>query len=200
MSAINSIRRTQFRLAGYFALAIALLSPVDWLTTISRDYAMEHNWPAASGTIYNMREESRWVDPPSSRQHRYAVYWAEFDVVLDLPRGQCPGSAMLVSPQPEKCQAMVRSPESKSRATATRWFIRHPLNSMLTVHYDVQSGRLWIGGESILDVYPWDKIGLTAVLLAIAAAMFFIACKISLAEAPDSPKPEATPTMFSAEI
>jgi hypothetical protein len=132
---------------------------------------MEHQWPAASATVYSMREDSREVTPPSSRQHSYYVYWVEFTVVLYLPKSQCPGSMAPLTTQEPQCTAEVKTPESKSRADTIDWFKRHPSNSKVTIHYDAQSGRMALGGESIFYIYPWDKIFITVVVCVLAALM-----------------------------
>ena len=178
---------------------IALLSSLDWLATIHRDYVMEHHWPAASGTIYNLSEQSREVQPPSIRQRRYTVYWAEFNVALDLPPDRCPGDIMVL-PQKEECHGVARSPASRSPGAAFRWLGRHRVNSRVTVHYDLQERKLWIAGESVADLYPWDKILTTIVLLALSAVLFFIAHKIALADATDGSGAETDATMVSLNI
>jgi hypothetical protein len=52
---------------------------------------MEHRWPAASATVYSIREDSEEVKPSRARQHNLQVFWVEFLVILDLPKAQCPG-------------------------------------------------------------------------------------------------------------
>ncbi len=159
------------RLGGYFILVIAFLSSFNWLAILREDYVKEHQWPAASGTVYSIREDSRKVTSPSLRSHEYWVYWVEFFVVLNLPRGQCPGTMMALTRAEEQCTVEVKTPEVKSRANATRWLFRHRPDSQLTVHYDRATGRTWIGGESIFDIYPWDKIALTGIVLLVAVLM-----------------------------
>ncbi len=95
----------------------------------------------------------------------------EFLVVLDLPQGQCPGSMVPLTTQEPQCTGTVNTPEVRSRADALEWVRRHPSNSKVIVHYDPQSGQMAFGGESIFNIYPWDKIGFTAVILIIAVLM-----------------------------
>ena len=129
---------------------------------------MEHQWPAASATVYSMREESREVRPNSTRQRNFQVFWMEFLVVLDLPQGQCPGSMVPLTSEEPQCTGTVKTPEVKSRADALDWVKRHPRGSKVTVHYDPQSDRIAFGGESIFNIYPWDKITISVVILIIA--------------------------------
>src|SRR5690242_4525528 len=197
---IGQDRGRAFRWAGYLLLLVAVLSSLDWLATIRRDYVMEHHWPAASGTIYSLTEESREVEPPSVRQRRYKVYWAEFNVALDLPPDRCPGDLMVLGSQQEECHGAARSPASKSPGAAFRWLGRHPVNSRVTVHYDLQERKLWIAGESVADLYPWDKILATIVLLALSAVLFFIARKLSLADATDGPGSDKDRSMVALDI
>jgi hypothetical protein len=170
-SSITPAQAKALRAGGYLALVVAFLSAINWILVIREYSVMEHQWPAASATVYSMREDSREVTPPSSRQHSYQVYWVQFMVVLDLPQGQCPGSMVPLTSAEPQCTAEVKTPEVKSRADAIVWFSRHPRNSRLVVHYDAQSGRMVLGGESIFDIYPWDKIAITAVAFVIAALM-----------------------------
>ncbi len=41
----------------------------------------------------------------------------------------------------------------------------------MTVHYDAATGRTFVGGESIIDLYPWREMGLTAIIAMVAAAL-----------------------------
>lgn len=132
---------------------------------------MEHQWPAASATVYSMRENSREVQPASTRQRNYQVFWIEFLVVLDLPQGQCPGSMVPLTTQEPQCTGTVKTPEVQSRADAVEWVSRHPRDSKVIVHYDPQGDRMAFGGESIFNIYPWNKISITAVILIVAALM-----------------------------
>ena len=165
------------RLAGYFALVIALLSTFQWIPVIYEDYVMEHRWPAASGVITSRHENNKEVQPPSSRQHRYWVYWAEFDVTLALPPDRCPGETTVLNAQPARCVVKVASPHTRSRANAIQWLVNHPLDSTITVHYDPATGRTFAGGEPIIDLYPWREMGLTAIIAIAAAALFALARK-----------------------
>lgn len=178
-SSITPAQAKALRAGGYLALFVAFLSAINWILVIRENYVMEHQWPSAAATVYSMREDSRVVTPPTSRLHSYPVYWVEFFVVLDLPQGQCPGSMVpLTTPEPQ-CTAEVKTPEVKSRADAIDWFSRHPRNSKLTVRYDPQTGRVALGRESIFDIYPWDKIAITAVAFVIAALMLIAGRKQS---------------------
>jgi hypothetical protein len=170
-SSITPAQASGLRAAGYLASIIGLLSCVSWFNIIRQDYVMEHQWPAASGTVYSMREESREVKPVSTRQRNFQVFWMEFLVVLDLPQSQCPGSIVALTTQEPQCTGTVKTPEVKSRADALDWVKRHPRGSKVTVHYDPQSDRMVFGGESIFNVYPWDKITISAVILIVAALM-----------------------------
>ncbi len=165
------------RFAGYFALVIALLSTIQWIPVPFEDYVMEHRWPAASGIVVSRRENSREVQPASSRQHRYWVYWAEFDVTLSLPPDRCPGETTVINAQPAQCVVKVASPHTRSRANAIQWLVHHPLDSTMTVHYEAATGRAFAGGESIIDLYPWREIGLTATLAIVAAAFLALGRK-----------------------
>src|SRR3954463_2666641 len=144
------------RLGGYFALFVALLSSINWLITVHEDYVMEHQWPAAAGTIYSATAESREVIPPSTRSRSYELYRTEFMVVLDLPADRCPGTMMELEGQ-QRCVGEAKTPEVRSRLDAEQWYVRHPRDSKVIVHYDPQSDRMVLGGESILNVYPWRK-------------------------------------------
>lgn len=171
----QSVRR---RLAGYFALVIALLSTFQWIPVIYEDYVMEHRWPAASGVVTSRHENSKEVQPASSRQRRYWVYWAEFDVTLALPPERCPGETTVLNAQPAQCVVKVASPHARSRANAIQWLVHHPLDSTITVHYDLATGRTFAGGESIIDLYPWREMGLTAIIALVAAALLALARKL----------------------
>ena len=167
-SSISPARASGLRAAGYLAFIIGLLSSLGWINIIRQDYVMEHQWPAASGTVYSMQEESREVKPNSTRQRNFQVFWMEFLVILDLPQGQCPGSMVPLTSAEPQCTATVKTPEVKSRADALDWVKRHPKGSKVTVHYDPQSDRMAFGGESIFNIYPWDKITISTVILIIA--------------------------------
>jgi len=178
-----------FRLGGYFLFFQALISSVNWLLIIRKDYVMEHEWPAASATVYSMREDSREVRPPSIRQRRYWVYWAEFLVILDLPASQCPGEMRPFDDQQPQCTDTVKTPEVRSRADAVEWFSRHPRDSKVVVHYDPQSESMVFGGESIFHIYPWRKIVLTTAMLVLGIIMVAVG-RSAAASAPgtaDSP-------------
>ena len=167
-SSISPARASGLRAAGYLAFIIGLLSSLGWINTIRQDYVMEHQWPAASATVYSLHEESREVKPNSTRQRNFQVFWMEFLVVLDLPQGQCPGSMVPLTSEEPQCTGTVKTPEVKSRADALDWVKRHPRGSKVTVHYDPQSDRIAFGGESIFNIYPWDKITISVVILIIA--------------------------------
>src|SRR6478672_5757937 len=118
---INKSHAQALRLGGFFAFFVALLFSVNWLMIIRKDYVMEHEWPATTGTVYSMREDSRMVTPASIRVHRYWVYWAEFVVILDLPADKCPVQMRpLDGPQPQ-CVGTVKTPEVRSREDALEW-------------------------------------------------------------------------------
>jgi hypothetical protein len=170
-SSITPAQASGLRAAGYLAFFIGLLSSFGWINVIRQDYVMEHQWPAASATVYSIRENSREFQPVSTRQRNYQVFWMEFLVILDLPQGQCPGSMVPLTSQEPQCTGTVKTPEVKSRADALDWVKRHPQGSKVTVHYDPQSDRMTFGGESIFNVYPWSKITLTGVILVIAVLM-----------------------------
>jgi hypothetical protein len=181
MSASLSSRASALRLAGYFGLVIASLSTFQWITVIYQDYVMEHRWPAASGVIASRHENSREVQPPSTRSRRYWVYWAEFEITLSLPPDSCPGKATVLNAQPAQCVVNVASPHTRSRANAIQWLVHHPLDSIMTVHYDPATRRTFAGGESIIDLYPWHDIGLTAITAIVAAAFLVLGRKLSTA-------------------
>jgi len=73
--------------------------------------------------------------------------------------------------QSAHCVVKVASPHTRSRANAIQWLVHHPLDSTMTVHYDAVTGRTFAGGESIIDLYPWREMGLTAILAIVAAAL-----------------------------
>lgn len=171
MSSITPQQATGLRAAGYLAFLIGLLSAFGWMNVIRQDYVMEHQWPAASATVYSMREDSREVQPVSTRQRNYQVFWMEFLVVLDLPQAQCPGSMVPLTTQEPQCTGTVKTPEVESRADAVSWAARHPRDSKVIVHYDLQSERMTFGGESIFNIYPWTKITFSAVILIVATLM-----------------------------
>jgi len=102
--------------------------------------------------------------------------------------------------QKEQCHGIAKSPASRSPGAAFRWLGRHRVNSRLTVHYSLQERKLWITGESVADLYPWDKIVMTIVFLAISALMFFIAHKIALADAADGRGTERDPAIVSLDL
>lgn len=95
----------------------------------------------------------------------------EFLVVLDLPQGQCPSSMVPLTTQEPQCTGTVKTPEVRSRADATDWVRQHPRGSKVIVHYDPQSDRMAFGGESIFNIYPWNKMSITAVIIIVAALM-----------------------------
>jgi len=154
------------RWAAYFVLVIAALSSINWLTTIRQAYIAEHQWPSAGGTVWQMREDSRTVKPPSSRSRDYSVYWAEFQVFLDVPLDRCPGDIWQ-----GRCVGTVKTPDVKSRALAVQWFLRHPRDSKVTVHYDPQTARMVLGGEPISVSYPWHSIVTTMIFFAVSAGL-----------------------------
>jgi hypothetical protein len=177
MSTSLSSQAAGRRLAGYFAMVIALLSVIQWIQVPFEDYLMEHRWPAASGVVTSRHEDSREVQPASSRQHRYWVYWAESQVILSLPPDRCPVETTVINAQPAQCVVTVASPHTRSRANAIQWLVHHPLDSTMTVHYDAATGRTFVGGESIIDLYPWREIGLTAIIAIVAAALLALGRK-----------------------
>jgi hypothetical protein len=159
-----------FRLGGYFALLVAVLSSINWLMIVHEDYLMEHQWPAASGSIYSATERSREVIPPSISSPHYEVYWMEFMVLLDLPRDRCPGTVLELEGQ-QRCTGEAKTPAERSHISAEHWAVRHPRGSRVVVHYDSQSDRMVLGGESILNVYPWRKIATTFIIALVGAIM-----------------------------
>lgn len=194
MSNYYRLRRASgFRLAGYFTLVVVLLSSFPWISVIYHDYVMEHRWPSASGLITARRENSREVQPASSRQRRYWVYWAEFDVALALPPDRCPGDVTVSGTQPAQCSATVASPHTRSRANAIQWLNHHPLDSTMIVHYDLATRGVFAGGESIIDLYPWYDMGMTATITMFAAALLFLGRKQSgVSDAKPSADPGTT--------
>jgi hypothetical protein len=177
-TSITSNQGQGLRLAGYFTFIVALLSTFQWISTICRDYVMEHRWPASSGVITGRHEVSREVIPPSIRQRSYLVYRADFDVNLNLPADRCPGGLLILSAQPVQCLATVSSPETKSRASAIQWLRHHPLDSTMTVHYDLARMKTFAGGESVIDLYPWNEIGTTAIITALGLMLLAISRKL----------------------
>jgi hypothetical protein len=192
---INKSHAQALRLAGFFLLFVALLSSVNWLLIIREDYVMEHEWPAAIGTVYSMREESREVIPASSRSHHYWVYWAEFVVILDLPADKCPGQMQPLDGHQPQCFGTVKTPEVRSRQDAVEWFSRHSRNSRVVVHYDPQSASMVFGGESIFHIYPWRMILLTIALLALSTIMVVVGRSVA-ASVPDNRQPLASVDEF----
>jgi hypothetical protein len=181
-----SVRQQQaqgLRLGGYFALFVAVLSSINWLLIVHGDYAKEHNWPTVSGTVYSATERSREVVPPSIRTPRYEVYWLEFMVILDLPLDRCPGTVMDLEGQ-QRCTGEARTPAERSSNAAEQWSVRHPRGSKVVVHYDTQSDRMVLGGESIFNVYPWRKIVVTVIIALVGAIM--VAFGRNWAASPDS--------------
>jgi len=169
-SNIRQQQATGLRLGGYFALFVALLSSINWLLIVHEDYAMEHQWPAAAGTVYSATERSREVIPPSIRSPHYEVYWLEFMMILDLPLDRCPGTVMDLDGQ-QRCTGEARTPAERSSNAAEQWSVRHPRGSKVVVHYDTQSDRMVLGGESIFNVYPWRKIATTLIIALVGAIM-----------------------------
>ncbi|HEX3153218.1 MAG TPA: hypothetical protein VHV32_01275 [Candidatus Angelobacter sp.] len=170
-SSITPQQASGLRLGGYLLLFIGLVSVFGWAGAIQGYYVTEHQWPAASAIVYSITERSKEVQPPSTRQRNYQVFWIEFLVVLDLPQGQCPGIMVpLTTPEPQ-CRGEVTTPHVRLRADAMDWAKRHPRGSTLIVHYDPQTRRMALGGESILDIYPWRKMSTTAMIFIVAALM-----------------------------
>jgi|ERR1041385_1621950 hypothetical protein len=170
-SSITSQQANGLRLGGYFAVFIGLLSVFGWAGAIQDYYVTEHQWPAASATVYSITERSKEVQPVSTRQRNYQVFWMEFLVILNLPQDQCPGNMVpLTTPEPQ-CSGEVTTPHVRLRADAIEWAKRHPQGSTLTVHYDPQSRRMALGGESVFNIYPWRKISITAMILIVAVLM-----------------------------
>lgn len=170
-SSITLQQASGLRMAGYLTLLIGLLSALSWIPEIWDASVTQHQWPAASATVYSIREDSRDFKPVSTRQRNYQVFWTEFLVILDLPQGQCPGTMVPITTQGPQCTGTVKTPEVRSRAQAIDWIKRHPQGSKVIVHYDSQSERMAFGGESIFDIYPWDKIFITAGILVVAGLL-----------------------------
>jgi len=170
-SSITPQQATGLRAAGYFLFLVGFLSSFGWIGAIQKYYVIEHQWTAVSATVYSLREESREVKPSSSRQRNFQVFWMEFLVVLDLPQGQCPGSMVPLTTSEPQCTGTVKTPQVKSRANALEWVGRHPQGSKIIIRYDSQSGEMAIGGESIFNIYPWDKIGFTVAILIVGVLM-----------------------------
>jgi hypothetical protein len=188
MSAQVSPARTSeqaraLRWGGYFALFVALMSSINWLVIVHHDYVMEHDWPAASGTIYSAREDSREVVPASLSTPHYQVYWTEFMVILNIPRDRCPGTMIELDGQ-ERCTGEVKTPEVQSPTDAEQWPLRHPRDSKVLVHYDAQSDRMVLAGESVFNTYPWRKITTTGVIFLLAMVMIAVARTWSVAQSP----------------
>jgi len=135
-----------------------------------------------------MREESKEVKPVSSRLRRYWVYWAEFLVILDLPADKCPGQMRPLEDRQAQCVGTVKTPAVTSRQGAVEWFSRHPRDSRIVVHYDLQSASIVFAGESIFHIYPWRKILLTIALLVLAIIMVAIG-RSAAASGPDNRQP-----------
>ena len=185
---INKSHAQAFRLGGFLVFFVALMTSVNWLMIIRKDYVMEHEWPATTGTVYSMREDSRAVNPASSRLRRYWVYWAEFVVMLDLTADKCPGQIRPLDGQQLQCVGTVETPEVRSREEAVEWFSRHPRNSRVLVHYDPQSQSMVFGGESVFYIYPWRNILLTIALLALSTIMVAIG-RSAAVSGPDNRRP-----------
>jgi hypothetical protein len=170
-SSITPQQANGLRVGGYFFMFVGLVSVFGWAGAIQDYYVTEHQWPAASATVYSITERSKEVEPVSTRQRNYQVFWIEFLVILDLPQGQCPGTMVpLTTPEPQ-CSGEVTTPHVRSRADAIDWAKRHPRGSKIIVHYDPQSGRMALGGESVFNIYPWGKIFTTVIILIVAAFM-----------------------------
>jgi hypothetical protein len=71
----------------------------------------------------------------------------------------------------QRCVGEAKTPEVRSRLDAEQWYVRHPRDSKVIVHYDSQSDRMVLGGESILNVYPWRKISITVFIALLGALM-----------------------------
>jgi hypothetical protein len=124
-----------FRLGGYFAFFVAFLSAINWISAIRNDYVIEHHWPAASATVYSIREDSREVSPPSSRQHSYWVYWVEFIVVLDFPRPM-PGANHSFNRATRSVQR--RSQDSGSKVSWRRAGLVYPASARVKIDYSLR--------------------------------------------------------------
>ena len=98
-------------------------------------------------------------------------------MTLSLPPNHCPGETTVLNAQTAQCVVNVASPHTQSRANAIQWLVHHPLDSTMTVHYDAATGRTFAGGESIIDLYPWREMGLTAILAMVAAALLALGRK-----------------------
>ena len=170
-SSITPQQASGLRLGGYFMMFVGLLTVFGWAGAIQDYYVTEHQWPAASATVYSITERSKEVQPVSTRQRNYQVFWMEFLVILDLPQNQCPGTMVPMTTTEPQCRGEVGTPHSRSRADAIDWATRHPRGSRITVHYDPQSRRMVLGGESVFNIYPWGKIFITAMILLGAVLM-----------------------------
>src|ERR1041385_3264075 len=116
-SSITSQQANGLRLGGYFAVFIGLLSVFGWAGAIQDYYVTEHQWPAASATVYSITERSKEVQPVSTRQRNYQVFWMEFLVILNLPQDQCPGNMVpLTTPEPQ-CSGEVTTPRSEEHTS-----------------------------------------------------------------------------------
>lgn len=145
------------RFAGLFVIGIVAIMVLSHTQpAVRQQYAADHGWPSAWGTVTFHQERSRVVhdsDGPDT-----TIYQVEFWILLDLPLAQChPMNKVVLEGKPH-CLAIVETPEVNSQTKAQRWIDRHPTNSTVQVHYDPHGQEVKFAGESFWNVYPWKEI------------------------------------------
>jgi hypothetical protein len=170
------------RFAGCFVIGIvSIMALSHTVPSLRRQYAADHSWPSAWGTVMSYEERSRVVhdsDGPDT-----TVYRIEFWVTLDLPLDQCHTLDRFLIDARTQCMARIETPELSSWAKAQEWIDRRPRNSTAQVHDDPQGPEVKFAGESILNVYPWKEIAVEFGAL-IVGLLFWRAGRIPNSNSP----------------
>lgn len=62
-SSITPQQANGLRVGGYFMMFVGLLTVFGWAGAIQDYYVTEHQWPAASATVYSLTERAKEVQP-----------------------------------------------------------------------------------------------------------------------------------------
>ena len=129
-------------------------------------------WPRAqaqiaSGQVRSAPENHAPGGNPSIRSPR-RVYWAEFHIDFQPSNGcrtdisAAPGVATSFP-----CSAFIQTIPSESQSSAYEWLRRYPSGSLLQVLYDPNGPGVRLDGASLVDLLPWNNIGMALLFLTI---------------------------------